>query len=208
TSEFRPQFFENATVTVAIAPDTSNLLLSYLENATRSLDIEAAYITNESPGILNPMLGAAVNASRRGVQVRVLLDSYYYNIEGPEDNDEMVNALNWIARSEGIPLKARLADISPGNPEKIHNKGAIVDGEKVLISSINWNANSPTFNREAAVILEQSEVGKYYSSVFEEDWKDAERSIGGPETDPWKVIALLLVVTALLFLFLRKRRGG
>jgi phosphatidylserine/phosphatidylglycerophosphate/cardiolipin synthase-like enzyme len=207
TSEFVPLSFDNATVTVAMAPDSSDLLPVYLESASRSLDIEAAYITNESPGVLNPMLSAAINASRRGIQVRILLDSYYYNVEGPEDNDEMVSIINGIARSEGIPVKARLADLSPGNPEKIHNKGAIVDEEKVLISSINWNRNSPTFNREAAVILEHPEVGRYYTSIFEEDWKNAERSIRGPETDPWKIIALLVVVTALLFLFLRKRKG-
>ena len=32
--------------------------------------------------------------------------------------------------------------------EKVHNKGAIIDGDKVLISSINWGDNSILKNRE------------------------------------------------------------
>ena len=40
------------------------------------------YIRNETPLTLNPFLAEAVNASRRGVQVRVLLDSSWYDTEG------------------------------------------------------------------------------------------------------------------------------
>ena len=54
--------------------------------------------------------------------------------------------------------------------EKIHNKGVIVDSRKVLISSINWNTNSPTFNREAGVIIESPETGMYYGRAFSDDW--------------------------------------
>ena len=75
--------------------------------------------------------------------MQVLLDSFWFNIEGDADNDEMVDLINRIAAAEGLPLAARLADLEGNNLAKIHNKGVIVDGRAVLVSSINWNANSP-----------------------------------------------------------------
>ncbi len=46
----------------------------------------------------------------------------------------------------------------------------IVDGEYVLISSINWNYNSPNNNREAGLIIQSTEAAKYYTAVFSYDW--------------------------------------
>ncbi|HON81575.1 MAG TPA: phospholipase D-like domain-containing protein [Methanoregulaceae archaeon] len=169
--EFLPIRFSNATVIPVIAPDTSRLVEDLIDQASESIDIEQAYITNQSDGSLNPFLARAVEAARNGVRVRVLLDSYYYNTDGDEDNDELVAVLNALARREGIPLEARCADLAGNNIEKIHNKGVIVDRRKVLVSSINWNTNSPTFNREAGVIVDHPDVGEYYSRVFEDDWE-------------------------------------
>jgi phosphatidylserine/phosphatidylglycerophosphate/cardiolipin synthase-like enzyme len=52
----------------------------------------------------------------------------------------------------------------------IHNKGAIADGERVLVSSINWNRNSLENNRETAVVIHSQEVSDYYKELFESDW--------------------------------------
>ncbi len=80
-TEFVPEHFIAATVRPVIAPDTSGQITDLINSAEKSIEIEQAYITNETPDSLNPYLSSAVNASRRGVHVRVLLDSYYYNIE-------------------------------------------------------------------------------------------------------------------------------
>jgi phosphatidylserine/phosphatidylglycerophosphate/cardiolipin synthase-like enzyme len=170
TREFSPESLQALNVTPVIAPDTSYLIKDLLSSAHEQIDIEQAYITNESPGILNPYLGEAVNASRRGVRVRVLLDSYWFNTDGPNDNDELVAYINQVSKAEGLPLEARCAGLSENEIEKIHNKGVIVDSRKVLISSINWNHNSPTFNREAGVIIESPETGMYYGRAFSDDW--------------------------------------
>jgi len=83
------------------------------------------------------------------VHVTVLLDAYWYNVEDERDNDEMAALINHIAVAEGIPLEGRCADLESNKLEKIHNKGVIVNNRSVLVSSINWNSNSPNFNREA-----------------------------------------------------------
>jgi phosphatidylserine/phosphatidylglycerophosphate/cardiolipin synthase-like enzyme len=123
TIKFAPATFYNATVIPVIAPDTSWQITELLDSAVTSIEIEQAYITNETATTLNPYLAAAINASRRGVKVQVLLDSYWYNVEDEADNDEMAALINRIAAEEHLPLEARCADLASGNIEKIHNKG-------------------------------------------------------------------------------------
>ena len=203
--EFPPGYFTGATVRPVIAPDTSNQILGLLNSAERSIEIEQAYITNESPSCLNPYLSAAINASRRGVHVRVLLDSYWFNIEDEKDNDEMVDIINRISTSEQLPLEARCADLPMIDVDKIHNKGVIVDNRNVLVSSINWNSVSPNFNREAGVIIDHPGVARYFLDVFEDDW---EASIKSPEisADYVKIAMVAVVLVLLLVVYYRRNR--
>jgi phosphatidylserine/phosphatidylglycerophosphate/cardiolipin synthase-like enzyme len=207
--EFSPQRFESAKVTPVLSPDTSYLISDLLCSATSRIDIEQAYISNESKGVPNRFLSNAINASRRGVQVRVLLDSYWFNTEGEDDNDEMMAYINQVAVSEHLPLEARCAELDRNELEKIHNKGVIVDRNKVLVSSINWNYNSPTFNREAGVIIEQPEAAEYFGAVFEDDWG---KSTGSDKTQdttvgPLKIGIAVLVVALLLLLYWRRKNN-
>jgi Phosphatidylserine/phosphatidylglycerophosphate/cardiolipin synthases and related enzymes len=194
--EFPPQEFTGVTVTTVLAPDTSTLIQDLIGEAEKSVDIEQAYIKNYSRGRPNPYLQEAIEAARRGVVVRVLLDSSWFNINEPDDNDEMAAYINEVGRTEGIPLSARCADLSRNNLDKIHNKGVIVDGNRVLISSINWNEQSPSFNREAGVILEHEGVGAYYQNVFNDDW-DASAEVPYNEIDLTKMAVAILVIVAL-----------
>ena len=119
----------------------------------------------------------------------------------------MVAYINRIAREENLPLQARLADLEDNNLLQVHNKGVIVDQRKVLISSINWNENSPTFNREAGVIIEHPGVGAYFSGIFEDDWKAGHTEpVGGGGTDYLKIGIALAVLLALITVFSMRRR--
>lgn len=205
TSEFSPQEFSGATVRPVLAPDTSYLITDLIDSAQQNIDIEEAYITNETRFTLNPYLSSAINASRRGVHVRILLDSYWYNVDGKTDNDEMVALINRIATAEHLPLEARCAYLRENQIEKIHNKGVIVDESRVLVSSINWNSNSPNFNREAGVVIDHPGVAGYFSRVFEDDWSPAVKSPGSA-VDYLKVAVAVLVVAALLVFWYYRRR--
>jgi len=200
---FAPATFTGARVIPVIAPDTSSAITGLLDSAQESIEIEQAYITNESKTRLNPYLATAINASRRGVQVRVLLDSYWYNMEDEADNDEMAALINRVAAAEHLPLEARCVDLAASGFEKIHNKGVIVDDRAVLVSSINWNTNSPGFNREAGVIVEQPEVARYFRTVFDADWSPAVRS---PQhsTDYLKIACVIAVIGLLIVLYYRR----
>jgi cardiolipin synthase len=204
-AEFSPAQFEGATVTPVIAPDTSYQIVDLLDSARTSIEIEQAYIKNETPYTLNPYLSSAINASRHGVHVRILLDSYWYNVEGPRDNDEMAALINRMGASEHIPLEAKCIDLSVSPVEKIHNKGVIVDDERVLVSSINWNSNSPNFNREAGVIIDHPGAARYFREVFDDDWNPM-ASMAKQKTDYPKIAVVALVIVLLLVIYFRRRR--
>lgn len=203
TREFSAQKFSHARVTPVLSPDTSLLIIDLIKSARSSIDIEQAYITNWSENDLNPYLKAAINASRRGVSVRVILDSYWYNVNEDLDNDEMATFINRLAEEEQLPISARCANLNGNNPEKIHNKGMIVDKTSVLISSINWNKNSPNFNREAGIIVDHPGFGAYYTAVFEDDWNAADNKKG--ENDFVKTAVAGSVLILLLFLYIQRR---
>ena len=201
-----PRTFRDATVRPVLAPDTASLVRDLIATANRSVDIEVASIRNSSGDRLNPYLHAAVEASRRGTAVRILLDGSRYGTGGEEDNDEMAALITAIARREGLPLEARIGRPEDLGVRSIHNKGVIVDGSRVLISSINWNENSPTFNREAGVILEHPGAGAYYSLAFTQDWN---RAAGGSVTGDLVLLretVAFLVLCLLLGLYLVRRR--
>jgi phosphatidylserine/phosphatidylglycerophosphate/cardiolipin synthase-like enzyme len=204
-AEFHPVKFEGATVIPVIAPDTSYQIGDLLDSARTSIEIEQAYIKNETPNTLNPYLSAAINASRRGVHVRVLLDSYWYNVEGPNDNDEMASLINRIGAAEHIPLEAKCIDLSVSPVEKIHNKGVVVDDERVLVSSINWNSNSPNFNREAGVIIDHPGVARYFREVFDDDWNPM-ANMPGPKTDYIKIGIVAIIIVLLLVVYIRSHK--
>ena len=57
----------------------------------------------------------------------------------------------------------------------MHNKGIIVDGASVLVSSANWSGDGVLRNRDAGLIVHDREVAGYFSRAFLEDWESRAR---------------------------------
>jgi cardiolipin synthase len=111
-------------------------------------------------------LEEAIAAARRGVKVRILLSNSFLDPSDPKDNTHTVRYVNEIARKEKLNLEARLFRSDLAQLDKIHNKGVIVDGRKVLVSSVNWSYNSPANNREVSLILDHPTIGAYFTDLF------------------------------------------
>ncbi|HEU4965755.1 MAG TPA: lamin tail domain-containing protein [Bacilli bacterium] len=176
-------------VTPIFAPDSTflheNSIMGLAKQVQHELLVEQLYIHKHwgSPSAgdtvdtaPNLYLEEVINAARRGVKVRVVLDSAFLHPEDPRDNQYTVQYINDIAAREGLDMQAKLVDLSATHYEKIHNKGMIADGHKVLVSSINWSKNSPENNREAGVIVDNTEVAAYYQSLFWYDWTGGAQS--------------------------------
>ncbi len=161
----------NFTITPVLSPDSSmseNTILGMINHAEESIMVQQFY-AYEWGYSENPYIKALIEAAKRGVEVKIMLDSTWYNLGGEwNHNDYTVDRLNNISSRKDIPLEARLLDPGHGM-DKIHNKGMIVDRDTVLISSINWNSNSVLQNREAGLIVKG--VGEYYAEVFMNDWR-------------------------------------
>lgn len=202
---FEPVTVYNVNVTPVFAPDTSYLIGDTLKNASSSVAIQQAYIT-KYPGLgEHPWLSLAIDAAKKGADVRVQLDGMYYNTEDDEDNDELAADMNRMGMSN---LRAQVISDRDGIL-KVHNKGMIVDGRYVLISSINWNYNSANNNREAALILDSPEAAAYYTKVFDYDWdkyvldNPASYALG---FDVRFLIGALIILAGIGFVIFRKVR--
>jgi phosphatidylserine/phosphatidylglycerophosphate/cardiolipin synthase-like enzyme len=52
----------------------------------------------------------------------------------------------------------------------VHNKGIIVDGHTVLVSSQNWSTAGTLHNRDAGVIIANTRAAGYFQQIFLHDW--------------------------------------
>lgn len=171
-SGMQPKTVTATDVELLVAPDNAERrVVSLLDDATESIDV----IQMSIDGRRGPFLRATLRAARRGVKVRILLSSASYV---REENERLVEWLDERAAAENLPLDAKLATPA-GRYETIHAKGVVVDDRRVLVGSLNWNAESMRRNREVLVLLEGKAVANYYGRVFEGDWNGDEQSVPG-----------------------------
>ncbi|HJM67092.1 MAG TPA: lamin tail domain-containing protein [Candidatus Thalassarchaeaceae archaeon] len=146
-------------------------LVNMIDSAEESIDLSVQYFQDGWGWGYgdNPLLESLERAAvERNVTIRLLLNGYY--TDDPFDDRDVLNLVNnqWN-RTQGADATAIL--MSNGeNITKLHNKGVIIDGKSVLISSINWGSNSALRNREMGIILHQPPIASAYLSSFNEDW--------------------------------------
>lgn len=59
---------------------------------------------------------------------------------------------------------------------RVHNKGIIVDGQIVVVGSHNWSGDGTLRNRDASLIIHNSQIAGYYQSLFLNDWESLART--------------------------------
>jgi cardiolipin synthase len=111
-----------------------------------------------------------IDAARRGAEVRVLLDSFFDNPDGPVSNAATCALLNSLARKENLRLKCRRA-----NPTGlgIHNKMILahINGHGYAqIGSWNGTELASKGNREVALLAQSDAAYDYLAYMFEIDW--------------------------------------
>jgi len=152
-----------------IGPDFSledNPVLNSIKKAEDKVLVEIFYIDLLWKD--NLLLEEIIDASRRGTEVYILLDSSDYNTEHNKiDNDDFVRFIEDLAEDKGYPIRAKMIDAD--EMLKLHNKSMIID-DAVFVSSFNWNRNSFLNNREAGVLVENKDIARYYEEIFWDDW--------------------------------------
>jgi phosphatidylserine/phosphatidylglycerophosphate/cardiolipin synthase-like enzyme len=162
-NRFPPVETRADTVEVLVAPDNAREgVRELVASADDSLLVQQPRLAPEGA-----FANWTVDAARRGVRVRVLLSGKWYN---EAENRNTTRRLNRLAAAEGLDLDAKLVE-PRSRFEKIHVKGAVVDGERAVVGSLNWNDHAATENREVVVVVEDEAVGDYYRRAFRADWR-------------------------------------
>jgi PLD-like domain len=152
-----------------LSPDNyAKRVKELIESATRRLYLQYSYITwsaAEKDRKFREVLEILAERSWRNpaeFDLRIIVNS--------RDAEQKVPVLAENGFNEAV-FKAQ---------SRIHNKGIVADGERVLVSSQNWSGDGFLRNRDAGLVIHHPEIAKYYEAVFLDDWdKRTTPALGG-----------------------------
>ena len=123
-----------------------------ISEASNSIAVLAYEFTSE------PIIQALVDAKKRGVKVRIVMDEKAAT--GPGDRRE-------ILKTAKIPVRL------DGEHKIQHNKVIVIDENVVLTGSYNFSKSAEYSNAENLVRLEGKSIAEAYLEDFEAHWKHA-----------------------------------
>jgi hypothetical protein len=116
--------------------------------------IELPKVANAtSQGFVN-LVHAVIDRQKAGVDVRIIMSEY-----------EVAGYLEQL-QAAGLDV---MKSVKIQN--NVHNKGIVVDGESVLVSSQNWSTDGTLYNRDAGVIIHNADAAAYFQQIFLHDWE-------------------------------------
>jgi phosphatidylserine/phosphatidylglycerophosphate/cardiolipin synthase-like enzyme len=126
-----------------------------ISSAKTSLYIQLQYIHPSSQPAdegFTALLQSITERSAAGVDVRIILSQWQSSA--------------WMERLQAAGVDTGLVRIQQG----VHNKGFVVDHQKVVVSSQNWSAEGVLQNRDAGLIIDCAMVARYFETIFLHDW--------------------------------------
>lgn len=135
-----------------------------------------------------------IAAARRGVKVRILLDSTTLEANRTPTYQRMRESLNQIP---GITVRA--LDLRPYSRYAgclLHAKYIVIDNRIAVIGSHNWSYGAFADNRELSLLIRDTAVTRQLSQLFEQDWQLAATHQAEPLQPTAGAAGAELVVTA------------
>lgn len=146
--------FEDAVHHLIVQPDDGiTPILNTLEGAKTSLDIKMFQFTDPV------LIEAVVNAHKRGIKVRIMLNPSRFT--GEHDNDEAFE----VFKNAKVPVK----ETSPKYPIT-HEKSMVVDGKQAFIMSLNWAPKYFCETRDYGLVTNDCAEVAEVAACFEADW--------------------------------------
>jgi phosphatidylserine/phosphatidylglycerophosphate/cardiolipin synthase-like enzyme len=130
-------------------------IIKLINDAKDSICIQLQYIeASKGDGApYDQLLTAIAKKVAAGTIVKLIASARYAEKWGEKMKDE------------GVDLTANIRTFP-----NVHNKGFVIDGETVVVSSQNFSPAGVSDNRDAGVILESKEIAQYFGQVFDQDW--------------------------------------
>lgn len=154
----------NCTAKAVLDNEYFSVALNEIKHAKKTIDLmmfELVYYPGRK-GPSNQLINALINAKKRGVKVRIL-------IEGGErflGNRFVRKVRRTIDYIEPFGIDIRR---DPGG-RTTHSKLLIVDTSNVLVGSTNWSYYSLTKNHETNVFISSKELAKEFTRYFSKIW--------------------------------------
>jgi phosphatidylserine/phosphatidylglycerophosphate/cardiolipin synthase-like enzyme len=133
-------------------------IMNLINGAQRSISIQLQYI-EASPGngsLYDQLLQAIADQIAAKKEVRLIVSANYAEKWGEK------------MKAQGVDLTANIR-----TQPNVHNKGFVIDGRTVVVSSQNFSPAGIYENRDAGVILESPEIAQYFGPIFDADWRGA-----------------------------------
>ena len=108
----------------------------------------------------NDLINAIINASRRGVTVKVIIEYRTYW----DTLDENLEAFKYL-REHGVDVKL------DNDTETDHYKLIIIDGKTVYIGSHNWSESGLYYNREVSIRIVDEGIARELKEYFHQLWQ-------------------------------------
>src|SRR5215470_15238470 len=138
---------------IVLPDDSAEPILKAIAGATKTLRVKMFVFSDPK------LLAAAIDAKRRGVKVRVMLNPARRS--GEEDNEPTRRALE----------KADI-EVKDANPafDLTHEKSMVVDDATAFVKSLNWATKNLTETRDYAIVTEHAPEVNEIIAGFEADW--------------------------------------
>lgn len=167
--EILPQSPRDIEVMPLLTPDNYiRRIKELIASARKSIYLQYSYITYSDKKIdkdFTAMLETLAELSNRpNMDVRIIVGS-----SGAADK---------VRKLVEAGFKETVFRVQGG----VHNKGIVVDGKAVLVSSANWSGDGVLRNRDAGLIIHDKDIAAYYQNVFLYDWEN--RANAYLEDDP------------------------
>ncbi len=157
------QFVESVPAgTVYGSPLTARPQKVWLEmigSAAKTIDLEEFYVAEQPGEALTPVLDAVKAAVRRGVKVRLIVDSSMMSETG-----KVLPAL----KEAGVD--ARVIDFRKAGGGIQHAKFFVVDGADVFVGSQNFDWRALQHIHEVGLRIKSREAAAEFERLFEGDW--------------------------------------
>lgn len=138
---------------IVLPDDSIRPIVNAIRNASRSLRIKMFIFSDPT------LLQAAIDAHKRGVQVRVMLNPSRRS--GEQENSETRELLT----KSGI-------NVIDSNPafDLTHEKSMVVDDATAFVKSLNWDTKNLSGTRDYAIVTSHKHEVNEIIECFEADW--------------------------------------
>ena len=153
---------DQMTITPVLTPDAGvyvSAIKALIASATKTLHLQFQYIelpktTDATNQAFVDLVAAVIDRQKEGVEVRIIMSEY--------------ETAGYLEQLQALGLDVMNSVKLQNN---VHNKGIVVDGRAVLVSSQNWSSAGALHNRDAGVIIESDKVAAYFEQIFAHDWE-------------------------------------